>query len=518
MSSPSDCNLDDASSRVEEATFASRWFWLLIAAHVIVWTAVPALVQPCAPLDAVEMRYLGAEWQLGYHKHPPLPSWIAAAAAECCGGSFCGVYLAAQLGMAAAFWAVWRLGCELLAPRLALLGVCLLECSYYYTFSTAEFNNNVAMFPFWALAVLFLYWSLTSGKNGYWIATGLSLGLAMLCKYSAAMLVAPMLLFMLVHPQARRAWLHAGPYLTVAAAALVFLPHAVWIVNHRFPTLSYAASRSHTGPPLAGHLLCPLEFLGSQLLVLLPTAWAILPLSGIRWRLRSVPRDEKFSRDFLVAMALGPFLLHLLAAGILNRWLLSAYGSQLWMFLGVLLLFCLAIRPTRVALRQSFVRCIVVGIVFAVGLAVYSVTTPYLFKIALRIHCPSQALAAEVHDLWNQRYNRPLPIIAGDWWLASQVAFDAPDHPIVYGGSDLNRLDMGPMCSGWTNDEQLLSRGGVIIWDDAARKDNPRGVLRVRFPIAEFPPPLSIPWRTGAKIPPLQVGIAVIPPRAQDGK
>jgi 4-amino-4-deoxy-L-arabinose transferase-like glycosyltransferase len=511
MSPPSDCNLDDRSSRAE-ATVASRWFWLLVAIHVIVWTIVPALSQPAAPLDTIEMRYLGTQWQMGYHKHPPLPSWIAAAAAESCGDSFVGVYLASQLGMAAAFWAVWRLGRELLSPRLALLSVCLLECSYYYTFSTAEFNNNVAMFPFWALAVLFLYWALTSGRNRYWIATGLSLGLAMLCKYSAAMLVVPMFLFMLLHPRARRSWLSLGPYLTIVAAGLVFLPHAVWIVNHRFPTLTYAASRSHTGPPLAGHLLCPLEFLGSQLLVLLPTAWAILPLTGIRVRVRSVPADERFSRDFLLAMALGPFLLHLVAAGILNRWLLSAYGSQLWMFTGVLLLFCLAIKPTPLAMRQAFARCITMGMVFAVGLTVYSVATPYVFNLALRIHCPSRALAAQIHDLWKDRYDQPLRIIAGDWWLAGQVAFYGPDKPIVYGGSDLNRLDMGPVCSGWASDEQLLSQGGVIVWDDAARKDDVRSVLRVRFPSAEFPPPLSIPWQTGAKLPPLQVGIAVIPP------
>jgi 4-amino-4-deoxy-L-arabinose transferase-like glycosyltransferase len=515
MSLLPDSSSDSASSRAEEARSAGRLFWLLVAIHVVVWTVISTLAQPSAPLDTIEMRYLGQQWQFGYHKHPPLPAWIAEAAAECCGGHFWGVYLATQLGMAAAFWAVWRLGSELLAPRLALLGVCLLECSYYYTFTTAEFNNNVAMFPYWALAVLFFYWALTSGKNCHWIAAGVSLGLCLMCKYSAAMLVAAMLLFMFLNPKARRAWLRPGPYLTTVAAALVFLPHIVWVVGRGFPTLDYAASRSHAGPAVIGHLLCPLEFVGSQLLVLLPTAWAILPLAGVRWRLRPIAADERFQRDFLVAMVLGPFALHLLAAGLSNRWLLSAYGSQLWMFTGVLLLFCLTLRPKQTAVRRCLVRCLVMGVVFAVGLVVYSVTTPYLFNIALRIHCPSRALAAQVHGLWTQRYGQPLPIVAGDWWLASHIAQYGPDHPIVYGGSDLNRLDMGPGCSPWCSDEQLRSRGGIILWDAAACRDSPRKDLKARFPSAEFPKPLSIPWRTGAKIAPLRVGIAIIPPHEQ---
>jgi len=560
MPDSSESNLDAAPLRAKEAWSASRLFWLLVVVHVVVWTVVPALTDPNAPLDTVEMRYWGQQWQLGYHKHPPLPGWIAEAAAECCGGSFWGVYLAAQLGMAAAFWAVWRLGSELLTPRLALLGVCLLECSYYYTFNTAEFNNNVAMFPYWALAVLFLFWALESEGNRYWIATGVALGLGLMCKYTGAMLVVTMLLFMLLHPVARRAWLRPGPYLTTAVAALVFFPHVAWAVAHRFPTLEYASSRSHDGPPLIGHLLCPLEFTASQLLVLLPTAWAILPLirispragrftngvpllgtssagrnrwfghclfqavahcgakcglAGIRWRLRPIEAEERFQRDFLLAMALGPFALHLVAAGVFNRWLLSAYGSQLWMFAGVLLLFCLAIRPTQAAMRQSFVRCIAIGVVFVVCLVVHGIATPYVLKMPLRIHCPSTALAAQVRELWTRRYGQPLPIVAGDWWLVSNIGFYGPDRPVMYGGSSPNLLDMGPDCSGWTNDEELLSRGGVVVWDASTCADDPREVLPARFPSVEFLPPLSIPWQTGAKIPPLRVGVAIIPPRGQ---
>lgn len=518
MLSSSDATLDGQSPRSEGKASFCRLFWLLVTIHVVVWTIVPALVQPSAPLDTVEMRYLGQQWELGYHKHPPLPAWIAVVAADYCGGGFVGIYLVAQLGMAAAFWAVWRLGLEMLSPRLALLGVCLLECLYYYNFATAEFNNNVAMFPYWALAILFLYWALQSGETRYWIATGVCLGLGMLCKYSVAMLIAPMLLFTVVNSKARRNWRGLGPYLTIVAAILVFLPHVIWTFNRSFPTLAYAASRSHGGPPFVGHLLCPLEFLGSQLLVLIPLFWAIIPLTGVRWRLRAAESDEKFNRDFLLAVALGPFLLHLFAAGFSNRWLLSAYGSQLWMFTGILPLLCLSIKATPAAVQASLRRSMTIGIALVVGFALYSIATPYLCKIALRIHCPSQALAKQIEELWAERSDRPLTIVSGDWWLASEIAFSLPNRPTIYGGSDLNRVNMGPACSGWCSDTDLRERGGIVVWDDGARKDDLRSVLRARFPQAEFPPPLTIPWRTEARLTPLQVGVAIIRPRARSGK
>ncbi len=530
-------------SNTQETRLARRWFWLLVAVHVSAWTAVPALVYPSAPLDAVEMRYLGHEWQWGYHKHPPLPAWMAEAAAVACGGGFFGVYLVAQLGMAATLWAVWRLGLDLLpaarghshlrhapAPRgrgenrdstpwAALLGACLVECCYWYTFATAEFNNNIAMFPFWATTVLFLHWALESGKNRWWIAAGMSLGLCMLCKYTGATLAATMLLFMLLHPTARKSLRRPGPWLAGATATLVFLPHWVWAAANGFPTLEYAAARAVAGPPWIGHLWCPLKFAAWQLLLLAPMAWAALPLTGWPWRLRAIVPEERFRRDFLAAMALGPFVLLLAASAATNQRLLDAYGSQLWMFTGVLLLFCVETRPTAPALHRAFVRCGFVGAVFLAAVAVHVAATPYVTHKPLRVHCPSKKLASAVWAQWTRRYSAPLPVVAGDWWLAAQIALHGPDRPVIYGSAEVHRLDMGPRSSPWTSDEELIRRGGVIVWDDVGCRDNPRKTLEPRYPGIEFlEKPLSIPWRTGAKIPPLRVGVAIVPPRGESRK
>ena len=48
--------------------------WLVL--RTLAW-ALAAATQPNPPLDTVEWLAWGHEWQLGYHKHPPLAAWVA---------------------------------------------------------------------------------------------------------------------------------------------------------------------------------------------------------------------------------------------------------------------------------------------------------------------------------------------------------------------------------------------------------------------------------------------------------
>ena len=219
----------------------TKAFACLCAGHVLLWTLLPTLTFPNAPIDVIEMLFWGEAWQFGYHKHPPLTAWLAEAASLLAGDQLWGVYLASQLAVVACFWAVWRMASELVAPCLAWLSVCLLQAAYYYTLTSMEFNNNVALMPFWALSIWWLYRALQTGLLRTWGLLGLCLGLGMLAKYSLGFLILPMLVFPVGHPEARRVWRTPGPYLTTIVSLLVFAPHLWWIVQHEFISLRYAA-------------------------------------------------------------------------------------------------------------------------------------------------------------------------------------------------------------------------------------------------------------------------------------
>ena len=54
----------------------TRLLLLFLGLHLVVWTALPALLYPNLPLDLIEALTYGREWQLGYDKLPPLPWWL----------------------------------------------------------------------------------------------------------------------------------------------------------------------------------------------------------------------------------------------------------------------------------------------------------------------------------------------------------------------------------------------------------------------------------------------------------
>ena len=70
------------------------------------------------------------------------------------------------------------------------------------------------------------------------------LALAFYAKYAAVTLVAPLLLFAVADPQARRCWRTPGPYLAIVAFLAVLAPHLVWLVGSGFSPVAFAAGRA----------------------------------------------------------------------------------------------------------------------------------------------------------------------------------------------------------------------------------------------------------------------------------
>src|SRR6266705_47680 len=110
-----------------EARLYTRLFWTWLSVRTLVWTAITCLTVWNPPLDTAEMLAWGREWAWGYSKHPPLPAWVAEAAMFLSGGSIWAVYLASYVIIGLCFWAAWRLGRELLAPRQAFFAALALE-------------------------------------------------------------------------------------------------------------------------------------------------------------------------------------------------------------------------------------------------------------------------------------------------------------------------------------------------------------------------------------------------------
>jgi len=486
---------------------------LFCAAHLMVWTVLPSLTQPNLPVDAIEMSFWGREWELGYHKHPPLPAWEAQAMLAATNYAPWSLYLMAQISIVACFLAVWRLAKEVLAPGVAVASVVLLESVYYYTFTSTELNHNVVLMPAWAWSVTLLYLSMTRRQLRYWLMTGVAVGLGLLTKYSIVFLLVPMTLFLFLRRDGRQSLRTAGPWLALATALLIFAPHAWWMFDRDFISVRYALGRADDGGELADHALNPARFLLGQAGAALPVLIGCCGLTGWPWRLRrELEPRARFARDFLAVMFLGPLAMHLALASILGMQLRSMWGAPLWSFGALAVFAAFEVRETRRALRDVLMWGTLAGVAFVTGTVVRNGVGPYVADKGSRVHFAGAVLAKEIESRWEERFHCPLRLAAGDWWLAGNVSFYGQNHARVYGSYAPGSFDLPRRSNPWTSDEALTRKGGVILWDAAAWGDDLRDTLRERFPQATVEKPLILDFVTAADVEPARVGVAFIPP------
>jgi 4-amino-4-deoxy-L-arabinose transferase-like glycosyltransferase len=494
---------------------AARFFWTFLALHILVWTVAPIFAQPNRPLDMIEMLFWGRYWQFGYYKHPPLPAWIVASIEQLSLGAIWPFYLAAQLIVATSFWSAWRLAKEFLPAWPAVCASLLMETSIHYNLATTDLNNSIVEQPLWALSVLLLYWAITRGSVGYWIGSGICLGLGMMSKYDIAMLAISMIVLAAVNARARSALGTPGPWLMLAASLLVFSPHALWLIQNDFPTITYVGTRAENGRSLLGHIVNPVEFLLSQSLVHVPMLAVAYPLwrRAARAQVSTASSEplNTFQRDFLLLMGLGPFVLDLLASAISGAQLKSMWGAPMWTFSGLLVMVWFRHTATPAVCRRVVWTCVCVSIVMLSAYLGRNLALPHWRHKASRVHFPGAALAQTIEDEWARHSDRPLEIVGGSWWAAANIGIHSPSRPVMYDFGD-------PKYSPWAGDEDLKRTGGMLVWEDDQYAYLFEEARQAKFPDSEVLPVLEIDYATSAKIPPARFYVAVVRPSTADSK
>lgn len=484
-----------------------RLFWSFAALHLAVWSALPALVQPNLPLDIIEILVWGREWQLAFFKHPPLVAWIVEAFTALTGHWDRALFVLSPLAIVIALWATWKLSSALIGPQYALLAVLVQEGVVYFNLTSPEFNHNVVQMPLWALLGWSGYCALKHDRLRDWLLLGLWAALGMLGKYSTALLLLPMGLFLCLHPGARGHLRTPRPYLAAALCLALLAPHlyAVYEIDFR----PFANPFERAGPATSGldHLWFPVKFMAAQLLDI---AAALILLGclllGRGPAVLAARRLEPLERHYLATLAVAPIALALLISGGLGLGFRSMWGTPMWGFVG---LFGLAfvvreVRPRGMRLFAWLWSAAFVGFALTFGL-IYT-AGPYLGYKDIRGHFAGPEMATIITQGWSEATGqRPLTVVAGDTWLAGNIAFYGPDRPSVFSDGD-------PLKSPWIDLAAARRDGLLVVWEGALGVARPPPHLRARFPNAQVQPAIELPWKTGADHPPARVGWAIVPP------
>ena len=120
----------------------------------------------------------------------------------------------------------------------------------------------------------------------------------------------------------------------------------------------------------------------------------------------------------------------------------------------------------------------------------------------LSCHFPGRPLSWAVWNQWRSSGAfTPLPFVRGEARLANNASVYGPGRPRVWNEE-------------WAGEEEFDRQGGIWIWDDDdPDKETIIAAIKQRYPRAVFSASFLVPYRTKAKVPPLRVSMAVIPPR-----
>ena len=481
--------------------------WVL-GAHFVVWSVLPMLVCENLQLDLVEDLALGKEWQLGYWKHPPLPWWLADLFYRIT-GQIDSVYLLGPLVAVACLYFVWRFGCEVADPFIALLAVLSLEGLHFFNFSAVKFAHDQMQLPFWALTGWFGYRAIAGGRNRDWLAAGAFLALAFWSKYAAFALAATGGMVLLFDPTARRTWRTPGPYLMIAAFLIVLAPNLYWVVTHGFQPLLYVDHRAKEIAHWYQVFTFPLRWAASQLFFLLPTIILVGLTYGIFRRPRWRPTGTPFARRYVTALALGPFLFTTLVALLAGRLPVAMWGYPLWCFAPLAFLMWFKPNLDTRALRQFAAAFAAICLALPIAYAADEQLEPLIHNRQKATHFPGREMARILTERWHAETGTPLYYVAGaplpggaGEFAANNLAVYSKDRPHVIVHGD-------PNLSAWIGLADVKRRGALLLWQGHPALP---AALKARFPRAKLQTPLTLPQRTIVPNDPAVIHYAILPP------
>ncbi len=387
---------------------------ILLAAVVV----LQSLYNTTLPLSGDEAYYWvwSHHLQAGYHDHPPGVALVIALTTSLLGDSVVGVRLAAALCMAGTLLFIFLTARELFGERVGTvalgLGLVLPAAQVGFTLATPD----APVVLFWAAGIF--YGRRAVAGEGRWrdfLAAGLAVGLALASKYTAVLLPASVVVFLLV----RRRDLLASPrsWAAVAVAAAVFSPVVWWNWRHGFD--SFRFQLGHGAGQLHGFGWASLgEYVGGQALLVSPLLFGLLAWRVARWR-------EWWSDDrrlFLMVCLLLPlafFLEKSVSVKVQLNWTVPAFISAV----PLLAEFVVARRLTRTAWA---------GVALAVLMAAM-IKWPLAFGLTGRYNPQNRLFGPDIAAAAVETLRRPDDAIFADHLQrASLLEFHLPGHPQVH--------------------------------------------------------------------------------------
>jgi 4-amino-4-deoxy-L-arabinose transferase-like glycosyltransferase len=212
---------------------------VLLAAAALALGAAGARALAFAPTELYADEAYYWLWSLrpaaGYFDHPPLVAWLIGLSSPLVPGEL-GVRLPFLVAGGAAVLFAALLAGELSEDRRAPLAGALLAATQPMMCLVGGMALPDAPA---AAAYTAALWLLARARRGRWLAAGAAVGVALLAKYTAALLAPALFLLVVWDGELRRDLRKAWPWVAALLAVAIFLPCLTWNAQHGFVSIRF---------------------------------------------------------------------------------------------------------------------------------------------------------------------------------------------------------------------------------------------------------------------------------------
>ena len=222
-----------------------RTMAMLLVGYALVWSIYGMLAKGSQDVhvDMGEMFAWSHAAGMGTPKHPPLGAWLVGLWFTIMPRTDWNYIFLAAIMPALALWIVWRLSADYLDPEKRVAGIALLDARPVHEFPRAQVQCEHG-----AHSVVggddLLVSALIRDPGDLWAAlAGIGAAAAMLGKYWSICLIAGFGLAALADPRRALYFRSAAPWVSVAVGLALLAPHFIWLVEHDYGPITYAALR-----------------------------------------------------------------------------------------------------------------------------------------------------------------------------------------------------------------------------------------------------------------------------------
>jgi dolichol-phosphate mannosyltransferase len=432
------------------------------------------------PTEAYYWNY-SRHLDFGYLDHPPMVALLIRAGTTAFGNTEFGVRIGALCSNLIAALFMFRLARNLFGEASAWVAVVLMQTLPFFFLSGMVMNPDAPLTAAWTASLYYLERALIAQRDRAWWGVGLCLGLGLFSKYTIALLGASVALFMALDSRSRMWWRRPQPYGAALLAAAIFFPVILWNAEHDWASFAFQGSRRlaeehNFGLPL---------LLASAFLLLSPTG-AIAAIILLRRRAPSHLAEESTGRQrawhfqqISLGVPLAVFTVFSLFHEIVVDWLGPAWIAAL-----PCMAYCI-VHARAIWARGLFARLRGAWLPTLLALLLFDGLRFQYFAAGIpglgygdhpeTIPVGWRELGRQVHSIAQHAGSRPLIVGMDRYFLASELAFYAPDPNAAVNDVTAAHLfgHVGLMYERWTSPTAERGRALLLISWDADDLDSP---------------------------------------------